>query len=278
MTEARILPSSPKPLQILRWMASIAAAAGLCAGLAGCGTPSQDVKTPRTQSDQTDIDKRAAVHVDLAAGYFSRGMNSTALDETKQALVIKPKSVEAMNLQGLIYGAMGESRLADEAFHTALAAAPNNGDTLHNYGWMLCQQRRYDEAFRQFAAAIAQPDYRGGARTLRAEGVCEARSGDYAKAEATLQKAFEAAPGDPVTNYNLAEVLLHNGKLDRAMFYAKRVNAVPAQVTSQSLWLQLRITRRMGDTLGVKILGEQMHKDFAQSPETQALDAEHFDE
>ncbi|MBV8380123.1 MAG: type IV pilus biogenesis/stability protein PilW [Paucibacter sp.] len=278
MTEARTLSEPIQPPQQPRaWMAHIALVAALCVGLAGCGTPTPD-KTPRTQSDQTDIDKRSAVHVDLAAGYFSRGMNSTALDETKQALVIKPKSLEAMNLQGLIYGAMGESRLADEAFRNALATAPNNPDTLHNYGWMLCQQRRFDEAARQFNAALAQPEYRGGARTLRAEGVCEARAGDNAKAELTLAKAFEAAPGDPVTNYNYAEVLLRNGKLDRAMFYIKRVNAVPAQVTAQSLWLQARVGHRMGDTLGVKILGEQLHKDFAQSPETQALDAGRFDE
>ncbi|MBV8604490.1 MAG: type IV pilus biogenesis/stability protein PilW [Pelomonas sp.] len=274
MTEAR--PELPRPLPTRRWIAWPAMLA-LCAGLGACGTPGPGA-TPRTNSDQTDVDKRAAVHIDLAAGYFSRGMNTTALDETKQALAIKPKSVEAMNLQALVYAAMGETRLADETFHNAIAAAPNNADTLHNYGWMLCQQRRYDEAERQFNAALAQPDYRGTSRTLRAAGVCEVRAGDNAKAELTLNKAFEADPADPGTNYSLAEVLLRNGKFDRALFYIKRVNAVPAQVTSQSLWLQLRISRRMDDTLGVKVLAEQLHKDFAQSAETQAFDAGRFDE
>jgi type IV pilus assembly protein PilF len=44
----------------------------------------------KTSSDQTDADRRARVRMELAAGYFTRGQTSTALDEVKLALAARP--------------------------------------------------------------------------------------------------------------------------------------------------------------------------------------------
>ncbi len=41
---------------------------------------------PRTASDQTDADHRAAVRMELAALHYGRGQYTTALDEIKLAL------------------------------------------------------------------------------------------------------------------------------------------------------------------------------------------------
>ena len=79
---------------------------------------------------------------------------------------------------------------------------------MHNYGWFLCQQRRFAEADAQFERALAQPQYRDVARTLLAQGVCQARAGKWAQAERTLSRSYELDPANPVTAYNLGEVLL----------------------------------------------------------------------
>jgi type IV pilus assembly protein PilF len=233
---------------------------------------------PRTDFDQTDADRRASVRVELAAGYFGRGQYNTALDEIKQALAVKPDMREAINLRGLIYAAMGEQQLADESFKRALMLYPHDADTLHNYGWMLCQQRRWAEAQEQFNLALAQTNYRAPARTWLSKGVCEARSGNLAEAERSLSKAFEFDPTSPAVAVNLAEVLYRNNQLDRARFYIKRVNAQPEQSNAQSLWLELRIERRLGHSVAVDDLGQQMRRLYAQAPETQALNAGRFDE
>jgi type IV pilus assembly protein PilF len=247
--------------------------------LAACGTPSAGpAVAPKTASDQTDADRRASVRIELAAGYFSRGQYSTALDEVKLALQLKPGMREAINLRGLIYGAMGERALAEESFKNALALYPNDPDTLHNYGWMLCQQRRYAEAGAQFDAALAQVSYRAPSRTLLAKGVCEAQAKQLDNAEKTLLKAFEFDPGNPAVAYNLADVLYRNGQFERARFYIKRLNAQPEQSNAQSLWLGLRIERRIGDSVAVSDLGRQLHQRFPEAPETQALNAEKFDD
>lgn len=249
----------------------------LLSACAGTGSAPPAGREIRTDSDQTDADRRAAVRLELAQGYFSRGQFNTALDELKLALQLKPDMREAVNLRGLIYAAMGELALAEEAFRRALTVYPNDPDTLHNYGWFMCQQQRWATADSLFDQALAQSTYRAPARTLLAKGVCEARAGRLLVAEKTLTRAFELDPANPAISVNLAEVLYRNGELQRARFYAKRVNDQPEQVNAQSLWLQLRIERRLGNGAVADDLALQLRRKHPQTPETQALDAARYD-
>ncbi len=247
--------------------------------LAACGTPSSSERAaPRTDSDQTDADRRAGVRLELAALYFSRGQFNTALDEIKQVLMVKPDMREALNLRALVYAAMGEPKLAEDSFKRALALYPNDPDTLHNFAWLKCQQQRWAESDAYFNQALAQGSYRAPARTLMARGVCEARAGRLAEAERSLAKAFEYDPASPAVAVNFAEVLYRNGQYERAQFYIKRVNAQAEQSNAQSLWLALRIERRLGNTKTVDELSQLLRRGYPQSPELQALDSGRFDE
>lgn len=263
-----------RPLTVL----SAALAALLLAACAGTGTAPAANREIKTDSDQTDADRRAGIRLELAQGYFSRGQFNTALDELKLALQAKPDMREAVNLRGLIYGAMGDSQLAEEAFRRALMVYPNDPDTLHNYGWFLCQQQRWQTADSLFDQALAQSTYRAPARTLLAKGVCEARAGRMLVAEKTLVRAFELDPGSPAIAINLSEVLYRNAELERARFYVRRVNNQPEQVNAQSLWLQLRIERKLGNAAQVEDLALQLRRKYPQSPETQALDAGRYED
>jgi type IV pilus assembly protein PilF len=257
--------------------------ATLLALLAGCAAPPE---TPgnaprselRTESDRSDAEKRARVRLELASAYFSRGQNTTALDEVKQALAAKPDLHEGYNLRGLIYGALGENGLADESFQRALQIAPRDADTLHNYAWFHCQGRRFDDADRLFQQALAVPQYDGVSRSLLGQGACQARAGKLAEAERTLSRAYEIDPANPATAYNLGEVLLRRGELERARFYAGRINAVADQVTAQSLWLAVRIAHKAGDAAGAQRFGRQLRERFPQSPEALQFDRGRLDD
>ncbi len=249
----------------------------IAAALAGCGTQPQQ-QQPKTASDQTDNDRRAQVRLELASGYFARGQYETALDEVKLAMAAKPDLPEAISLRSLIYAAMGEYGLAEDGFKQLLARDRAQGDTLHNYGWFLCQRQRYAEAYQQFEAAVALPTYRTPARTLLAWGACEAREGRLAAALTHLSRAFEADPGNPTIAMNLGEVLYRQGEYERARFYARRVNSNVEQANAASLWLELRIERRMGNTSNMDDLGQQLRRKYPQAPETQALNNGRFDE
>ncbi len=249
------------------------------AAVAGCAQTTPPVtREIRTESDQTNADRRAQVRLELASAYLGRGQAATALDEVKLALAARPEMPEAFNVRGLAYATLGEPKLAEESFLRALQLRSGDADTLHNYGWFLCQQGRFAEAEQHFNAALAQPRYRDSQRTLLGQGVCQARAGQWAEAERTLLRSYELDPASPTTAFNLSEVLLRRGELDRARFYIKRVNGVPELSNAQTLWLAARIERRAGDSLALRDFGRQLRERFPQSPETLLLEQGRFDE
>jgi type IV pilus assembly protein PilF len=249
--------------------------------LAACAAPPSPgggERELRTDSDQTSAEKRARVRLELASAYFSRGQPTTALDEIKLALVAKPDLPEAFNLRGLIYAGMGELPLAEQSFQRALQLKPRDGDTLHNFAWFLCQQRRFDEADAQFAAALTTPQYTDVPRSLMARGVCQARAGRWQDAEQSLGRSFELDPANPGTAYAYAEVLYRRAEYERARFYVRRINGQVGQSNAQTLWLAARIERRMGNMPGVEDFARQLRERFPSSPEALQLQRGQFDD
>lgn len=241
-------------------------------------TAGSDGLPARAGTAPGDLDRRAQVRLELAGLYLARGQASTALDEVNAALAARPDLPEAYSLRGLIHASLGDPQRADEDFQRGLKLNPRDGNTMHNYGWFLCQQQRFGDADAQFERALLQPQYREVTRTLLAQGVCQARAGQWAQAERTLLRGYELEPGNPVTAYNLSEVLLHRGELERARFYVQRINAQPDQSSAQSLWLAARIERRLGNMDAVQSYGRQLGERFPQSTETLQFERGRFDD
>ena len=257
---------------------------GLALLLAGCVTTTTnsatgvEVREVKPSNEPADLERRARVRLELAGLYLGRGQHDTALEEVQRALAFKADLPEAFNLQGLAYSAKGDLPLAERAFQRALQLGPRDGNTMHNYAWFLCQQQRWNEADAQFNGALVQPQYRDATRTLLAQGVCQARAGRWAEAERALSRSFELDPGNPVTAYNLSDVLLRRGELERARFYIARLNSQPELSSAQSLWLAARIERRLGNLQGVQELGRKLQERFPESAEVLQYERGRFDE
>ncbi len=263
----------------LRSFLPLSAVVLLC--LTGCAQPGAGASqrdVPKTEVDSSELERRAAMRLELAAGYLARGQGAVALDEVKQALTLRPNSREGLNLRALALAAMGERDAAEEGFRQVLALYPGDPDTLHNQGWFYCQQGRLQSAQASFREALAQAQNRAPGRTWLAKGVCEAMASQWAEAEQSLHRAFELDPGNPAVAFNLAEVLLKNGQLDRAQFYAARVNAQRETANAQSLWLAARIEHRRGNQAGATEWGERLVREFPQSREALAYGARRFEE
>ena len=264
-----------------RWLPAVMMASALvaCASRGPDGSsPVRNDKDIVTASDETDASRRARLHMELAAGYFGRGQMTTALDEVKIALEADPTRGEAYNLRGLIYANLGDDRLAEDSFRRALQLNARDADTMQNFGYFLCQKKRYAEATAMFDQALAVPQYREQSRTMLTKGVCQAFAGQLAESEVTLLRAYQLDPANPSTAVNLSEVLYRRGDYQRAREYINRVNAVPALVGSQTLWLAARIEHRLGNRSGVQELGDQLRRRFPDSRETAAFEQGKFDE
>jgi|JI6StandDraft_1071083.scaffolds.fasta_scaffold39918_3 type IV pilus assembly protein PilF len=248
--------------------------------LQGCASPTttQGPTTDTvTESDEPESRKRARIRMELAIGYFEQGKTRIALDEIKQVISSDPSFPDAYGLRGLIYMRMNDMAQAEDSFKRAIALNPQDANAHHNYGWLLCQQAKYPEAIREFGQAMAKPLYGERARTLMAQGVCQARAGQNADAERSLAQSYELDAADPVTGFNLAKLLFLRGELTRAQFYIRRLNNTEL-ANSESLWLGIKVERQIGDRVAMDQLADQLRRRFSNSREAAALARGAFNE
>lgn len=256
------------------WGAALLAGCANPQGTAGGSSVGSDIVT---ESDEPDLRRRARMRLELATGYFEQGQTNVALDEIKQALVTDPTYTEAYNLRGLAYMRLNDIPLAEDSFRRALALNPLDADVAHNYGWLLCQQSRYSDSFRMFAQAAANPTYTGKAKTLMTQGVCQIRAGQRAEAEQSLIQSYELDAGNPITGYNLANLLYQRNELTRSQFYIRRVNNSEF-ANAETLWLGIKTERKLNNRVAVQQLADQLKKRFARSPEAAAYERGAFNE
>ena len=230
-----------------------------------------------TDSDETSARKRARIRVELALGYLEQGKTTIALDEVKLALAADPGFADAYSLRGLIYMRLNELTLAQDSFLKALAVQPRDPNILHNLGWLRCQQARYPEALADFSVALANPNYGERAKTYMAQGLCQIRAGLRRDAEQSLLKSYEYDAANPVTGYNLANLLFQNADFARAQFYIRRLNNSQWS-NAESLWLGIKVEQQMADRVAMLQLATQLEKRFPQSKEASAYRRGAFDE
>jgi type IV pilus assembly protein PilF len=166
---------------------------------------------------------------------------------------------------------------AEESFNKALSIRPKDANVLHNIGWLKCQQALYLQSLRYFSQALSDPFYGERAKTLMAQGLCQLRAGMRAEAEASLLKSYEYDAGNPVTGYNLANVLFLNEAYVRSQFYIRRLNNSEL-ANAESLWLGIKVEKRLNDTDALTQLGTQLEKRYPQSRETSSYRRGAFNE
>ncbi len=281
-------------MTVFRPVVAVAVWIGFClALLAGCAAgpgsavggvqsaplpsaPAQRVEVV-TESDESEPARRARLRMELASGYFEQGQTEVALDEIKRVLLVDPNNSDAFNLRGLVFMRLGDNRQAEENFRRALSIKPNDPGTVHNLGWLMCQEAKYPLAFRFFQQALDNPNYRDIPRSFLTLGLCQARSGDRVSAERTLTRSYELDPGNPITAFNLAQLTFEKKDFARTQFLLRRINSTE-QANAETLWLGARVERQLRNEDGVSQLGDQLRKRFPNSRQTRQLDRRAFDE
>ncbi|MEI7446393.1 MAG: type IV pilus biogenesis/stability protein PilW [Burkholderiales bacterium] len=214
--------------------------------------------------------RRASIRLELATGYYQQGNYAQALEELRAAVATDPSFAPAYGLYGLVYMDMKDLPRAEENFQRALRLTPDDSDLLNNYGWFLCQSGRPRESIAQFQAALRNPLYATPARPMHNAGICSMRAGDERAAEGWFDQSFRVDPRNPVAMYNLAEIYLKRGDIERARFHSQRLlSSYPP--SAETLWLGIRVDRRAGDRDSVASLSAQLRRQFPSSREANLL-------
>ncbi len=257
----------------------------LAVALAGCaskggGSLAGESTELRTASDQTSVEKRAGIRLQLAVGYYQGGNYEVALDEIKKALAADPDMSEAYGVRALIYTAMDEMKLAEENYQRAMRLAPGNADLANNYGSFLCQTNRYSAAMAQFDAALKNPKYTSPVKAMANAGACAVKNKQYDVADRYFTDAARLDPDFPPAQAGLARVAYQRRDYARANFYMNMLKArtKPEAMSAEALWLAIRIDRKIGETDSAASLATQLRRRHPTSPEFAAFQRGAFDE
>ena len=213
-----------------------------CQTLSGGG----DFGEQRGDVDGSSSNGKADVYVKLAVGYMQQGQLGMAMQKIKKGIEVDPNNGQAHNILALIYQRIGEVDQAEEHFETAAGLEPRNPYIRNAYGSFLCLQQNYDEADEQYNKALENPLYQTPEVALTNAGTCAGKGGDQKKAEAYFRKALQKNPAFPKALYQMAELSYGQGDATRAQQYLERYQRV-APHTSGSLWLAIRVARKLGD-------------------------------
>lgn len=250
----------------------------LLALLAGCATPpeSTSYKAEGTPvAEDSEARNRARIHTELASGYLELGNLGVALEEANEALRADPTYGPAYNVSGLIHAELKEDRLAERQFERALRLNAVDSDANNNYGLFLCQRNREEEGIRHFLAALRNPLYQAPERSYVNAGLCSRKRGDLPAAENYFQRALKASPNQPQALYQLADLLYARGDYPQARAYALRASQVIP--SAETLWLALRLERKLGDRNAEASYAAQLRRNFPQSREASALAAGRYE-
>ena len=245
--------------------------------LAGCASDkSPSVETGTIVGEVDDPRNRARVHTELAGAYYARGGMAIALQELRTATSADSNYAPAHSMLGLVYMELKENQLAESSFERAISLSPNDPDINHNYGWFLCNSGREKESIKLFVQALRNPLYPTPWRSYSAAGVCSLKGGNPKDAEEFFQRALKLEPDDPSSLIRLGEIRYRQNNIDEARRLVSRYNKLISP-TAESLWLALRIERRLGERVAEQALAIQLRRRFPSSAEYRALQRGQYD-
>jgi len=269
---------------IREWLVVLAAVlvAGCAASDQSAPQPSPDrgVQSPDPDTgivgEMRDARTRAKAHTDLAGAYYELGNLGVALEEARIALQADANYYQAYNVLGLVNLELKDTAAAEANFRRGLQLAPQDPDLNHNYGWFLCQTGREEQSIQWFLNAVRNPLYQTPAKSFAAAGRCLVKR-NPTEAVTYFDRALRLDPNSFQAMLPYAELLYRRGQLQEAKSLVARFNRLVPDGTPESLWLGVRIERKLGDRLAEASLASQLRRRYAGSPEYQALQRGDYD-
>jgi type IV pilus assembly protein PilF len=251
----------------------------------GCASQQQDnrdrglVNEPAPTGvigDVKDARTRAKAHTELAAAYYELGNMGIALEEARIATAADPGYAPAYNVQALVNMDLKDNAAAEASFQRGLRLDAQDPDLNHNYGWFLCQTGRAEQATQWFLNAIRNPLYSTPAKSYAAAGRCLLNK-NAQEAANYFDRALKLDPNHRQAMLPYAEMLYKRGQLAQAKELMDRYHKLLPEPTAESLWLALRIERKLGDRVAESSFATQLRRRHSTSTEYKAFLRGDFD-
>lgn len=238
-------------------------------GLSACSTKDEMVVDKKVS--EPDLEQASALNVQLAIGYIDREQLGIAQEKLDKAIEQNPESVDAYTTMAYLKRKVNELEEAEKYYLEALEIKSTNPNIHNNYGGLLCQMGRYDEALKEIRQAYEDPFYETPYLAYANAGTCLLDKGDYKEAEKMLRKALRDQPNYAGALISMAEIGVKTEKYLMARAYIQRYHAV-ARPTAESLWLQVQSEKALGAEEHYMKYARRLLKDFPDSDEAGMLE------
>ncbi len=220
----------------------------------------------------TDPAAAARNRTAIAAEYIRQGELDAAKRNLEQALEANPKSAQANNMMGILLQREGsEPNLvkAEAYYRKAISLQKDYAQAHNNYGVYLSERKRLKEALAEFSIAASTLGYEERGSALENLGRIQLQLGNPEGAEKSFMQALQVNRDSLVSRFELAELLLTQGKLSTASDlyddYLRLLGANPQG--ARSLWLGMRIAMAQHDMDRFHTLADRLRLEFPDSPE-----------
>ena len=245
----------------------IPAVVAACLLMAGCVETTTTTGGVRPDADESDA---AELNYQLGARYYRNGNYELARDRLLYSIELDPRNAVAHYTLALAYEALGNRRLATEAYEQSLRMGPRDHQVLNAYAVFLCNQGDFDGAREHFerAADISVND--NPEITLTNAGVCMMQKPDQAAAENFFRAALQHKSNHGEALLQMA-LLKHStgADLNARAFLQRYLGSNPA--SAGVLYLGVQIEEALGDDRAKMEYASQILRDFPASPEATRL-------
>ena len=238
-------------------------------GLSACSTKDEMVVDKKVS--EPDLQQASALNVQLAIGYIDREQLGIAQEKLDKAIEQDPKSIDAYTTMAYLKRKVNELEQAEKYYLEALDIKSTDPNIHNNYGGLLCQMGRYDDALKEIRLAYEDPFYETPYLAYANAGTCLLDKGEYKEAEKMLRKALRDQPNYAGALISMAEIGVKTEKYLMARAYIQRYHAV-ARPTAESLWLQIQSEKALGAEEHYLKYARRLLKDFPDSDEAGMLE------
>jgi type IV pilus biogenesis/stability protein PilW len=160
--------------------------------------------------------KEAEARMQMGVTYLEQRNLPMAMRELTRADELDPGNPEVEMMLGMTYRARGDLGKAEEYLRKAIDRKPDYAEARNNLGTVLADQKRWDEAAREFEAAAENVLYNTPERAYYNLAEVQRMRKEPARAEDAYRRALQANSRYAPAYLGLAAVLGEKGNWDEA--------------------------------------------------------------